>query len=238
VEYVRTQINKIVNKLGKATCLILLGLFVFVIGLGLYMSRPQVIYTETGDVYSSVMSEDEAKSLIDSFVGTLIKIYEKPAEIFKTEDASKKEEPKEGETAPTDDGSNQEIVDGLLIKDYDTVMPNYFTKDGISQFENMKFKNVSYINKKESKVYFMNNVIPQENMFSNDSYSITKINVKEEEISCNINFSRLMINNLDEVSYEVYTKKLVLVKKASEDEKDNNKESVWLINYFDYANKV
>ena len=82
----------------------------------------------------------------------------------------------------------------------------------------------------------MNDVVPDGNKFSNDAYSISGFVIDEDEISCKIYFSRLLINELDEVSYEVYTKKLVLVKKEVEEDK-KEKETVWLVDSFNYANK-
>ena len=239
-QYAIDQIKKVVDKLGKPTCLIIVGLFIFFVGLIMYNSRPRVIYTESGEFETGVMSEDAANSMVESLLPKLLNIYEKPSDVFKVKDVSKKEEttteeePKKEETKK-EDAKEEPVINGLLIEDYDNVMANYFTKDGITEFEKTKFGDKSYFNKVDDKVYFMNDVVPDGNKFSNDAYSISGFVIDEDEISCKIYFSRLLINELDEVSYEVYTKKLVLVKKEVEEEK-KEKETVWLVDSFNYAN--
>ena len=151
-QYALDQIKKVVDKLGKPTCLIIVGLFIFFVGLIMYNSRPRVIYTESGEFDTGVMSEDAAKSMVESLLPKLLNIYEKPSDVFKVKDVSKKEEttteeePKKEETKK-EDAKEEPVINGLLIEDYDNVMANYFTKDGITEFEKTKFGDKSYFNK-------------------------------------------------------------------------------------------
>ena len=242
-QYAIDQIKKVVDKLGKPACLMIVGAFIFFVGLIMYTSRPRVIYTESGQYDTGVMSEEDAKSMVESLLPKLLNIYEKPSDVFKVKDASKKEETTTEETEgekqeekKDEKKEEQEVINGLLIEDYDNVMANYFTKDGITEFEKAKFEDKAYFNKVDDKVYFMNDVIPDSNKFSKDSYSISGFVIDEDEMSCKIYFSRLLINERDEVSYEVYTKKLVLVKKEKEEDKKEEND-VWLVDSFNYANK-
>lgn len=243
LEYLKDQVMKIVNKLGKDKTLIIVGAIIFLFGFLLYQTRPKVVYQETGELAPTVLDDDGAKSLIDSIIPNILNVYEDPSKLFEVETPSTEEEEEESEEKEEkkDDKKEEETeeeIDGLKINNYDTVMPKYFTKDGINEFQKMMFSDKAYYKKVDDTVYFMNDVVPKTNKFTGDTYTITKLVIKDDEISCKVNFSRLLINELDEVSYEVYTKKLVLVKVENEDEKSKDKSDIWLVNSFDYANKV
>ncbi len=235
IQYIFEQINKIVNKLGKATCLVLVGVFLLFIGFMIYTSRPRVIYNEQGEITSYVMSEDEAKSLIESILSNVLNIYENPTKLFKV----KSDNVEEHETEEKAKEEKKDIDPNIYILDYDSIMPKYFTKNGIMEFEEMKFSNKPYYNKNEDgDIFFSTNVILDNNKFTNVSYTITKLIIGETEISCNINFSKLRIDELDEVNYEVYTKKLVLVKEEEDEtNKEDENKTYWLVESFNYANK-
>ena len=240
VGYFVDQIKKIVDKLGKATCLVLVGLFLLLIGFLIYSSRPRVIYNEQSEVKPAIMSEEDAKSLISSILTSALNIYENPSKIFEVKkDETSNEEGQTEEKKENKTEENKPVDTKTYIVNYDEIITKYFTKNGITEFENMKFSDKKYYNKNENgEVYFDSDVILENNKFTNVTYTLTKLVIGEEEISCNINFSKLRIDQLDEVNYEVYTKKLVLVKDENDDSNENKEnKTTWLIDSFDYANK-
>ena len=242
LEYAKNQITKIVDKLGKDKTLMIVGAIIFVLGFMMYQSRPKVLYQETGAIEEEALNEDSAKSIITSILPNILKVYESPGDLFtigggpssKEEEVTSPEDKKDDKKKKED----KEEVNGAIIEDYESVMTKYFTKDGINEFEQMLFGDKTYYKKVDKTVYFVNDVIPDQNKFSKDTYILSKPIIKDNEIECTINFSRLNINQLDEVNYEVYTKKLVLVKDEQEEDNKKEKTTIWLVDSFNYANKM
>ena len=142
-----------------------------------------------------------AKELIND----VIKVYENPAVIFKTLQVTK------------DD------VNLYQVDDYESVVKNIFTSNGISQLEGMTFENKKYVSKIDNVTYFLTS-IPQSNSYIKSKISIDSIEFDNNKIIVQVTFSNSEVL-ADEINYYVITKTMEIVK-------ENDK---WLINDFDYS---
>ena len=236
--YVVSWIKFAEEKIGrKALISIVAGVVFLVIGL-IILSRPNYIYQEGGNKEVPKLSTEEAKSIVDSTLENIFKIYEEPKEIFEVE--AIKAKPKEVEedddeiiddyTAEKKEAEKERlanIIEKYEIKDYDKKIGEYFTSAGKKEFEAMTFKGEKFFEKDQdsNKIYFNTSIVTSENKFSDDTYTISNIVIDNGEITCSVHFSRLSINENDEVSYAVYSKNITLVKSI------NN----WLVASFKYS---
>lgn len=151
------------------------------------------------------MTKDEASNVAKELINDVIKVYENPSTLFKLSKVTKDE------------------VNLYQVDDYDSVVKNIFTGNGISQLENMTFENKKYISKIDNVTYFLTS-IPQSNSYIKSKISIDSINFDNDKIIAQVTFSSSEVL-ADEVNYYVITKTIEIVK-------ENDK---WLINDFDYS---
>lgn len=151
------------------------------------------------------MTKDEANNVAKELINDVIKVYENPAVIFKTLQVTK------------DD------VNLYQVDDYESVVKNIFTSNGISQLEGMTFENKKYVSKIDNVTYFLTS-IPQSNSYIKSKISIDSIEFDNNKIIVQVTFSNSEVL-ADEINYYVITKTMEIVK-------ENDK---WLINDFDYS---
>ncbi len=241
IEYVKSLIEFIEGKIGRKAFIAIVVLLVILIGVIIFLTRPKYLYQETGKEDVPVLTNDDAKSIVDSVLVNLLNVYENPKEVFEVEEIyeEEKEEEKKEEAQPEepeiiDDYTGEEteekeekvkVPSKYVIKDYSKKMKSIFTSDGKTEFEKMTFNGKKFYEKEEDKIYFNTSIVSKENKFSGDPYTITQLVMADGEISCKLHFSRLSINENDEVSYAVYTKSINIIKTIDG----------WLVSSFKYT---
>lgn len=185
----------------KSLIYIILGVVLLSLGSFLYIKgRSNNVVVKEHE-----MTKDEANNVAKELINDVIKVYENPAVIFKTLQVTK------------DD------VNLYQVDDYESVVKNIFTSNGISQLEGMTFENKKYVSKIDNVTYFLNS-IPQSNSYIKSKISIDSIEFDNNKIIVQVTFSNSEVL-ADEINYYVITKTIEIVK-------ENDK---WLINDFDYS---
>jgi len=224
------KINK--DTLKNPKFYMVVGGIVLVIVLIFIITRPQQAYVEQSAAEIDRLSDEQAKNVIESLMKNAIDVYENPGNIFKVSDASidieeKKEEKEENKEEKKEEKQEEKKENNAkLISNYDEVMKTIFTEKGIKEFEKMIFKDKKYVYKKNDIVYFINDVIDKDYVLSDVTFNYSKFSVKKESISCNVNFNKVDIDEVNTVNYYIITKAIKIVKSG-----DN-----WLIDSFVYTN--
>lgn len=185
----------------KSLIYIILGVVLLSLGSFLYIKGR----SNDDVVKEHEMTKDEANNVAKELINDVIKVYENPAVIFKTLQVTK------------DD------VNLYQVDDYESVVKNIFTSNGISQLEGMTFENKKYVSKIDNVTYFLTS-IPQSNSYIKSKISIDSIEFDNNKIIVQVTFSNSEVL-ADEINYYVITKTMEIVK-------ENDK---WLINDFDYS---
>ena len=217
----------------KPKFLLVVGAILIFFGFIIYSTRPQQTYTETGEVELERLSDEQARTVIESLLKNAIEVYENPSSLFKTSDAKvevakdKEEEKKEDKKEESkEEKKEEETNNAKLISNYDEIIKTIYTEKGIKQLEKMTFKDKSYVHKEDDKVYFMNNVIDEEYSLTDIAFTYSNFVINKDKISANINFNKVTIDEINAVNYYIITKPIKLVKSG-----DN-----WLIDSFEYTN--
>ena len=185
----------------KSLIYIILGVVLLSLGSFLYIKgRSNNVVVKEHE-----MTKDEANNVAKELINDVIKVYENPAVIFKTLQVTK------------DD------VNLYQVDDYESVVKNIFTSNGISQLEGMTFENKKYVSKIDNVTYFLTS-IPHSNSYIKSKISIDSIEFDNNKIIVQVTFSNSEVL-ADEINYYVITKTMEIVK-------ENDK---WLINDFDYS---
>lgn len=185
----------------KSLIYIILGVVLLSLGSFLYIKGR----SNDDVVKEHEMTKDEANNVAKELINDVIKVYENPAALFKTSQVIK------------DD------VNLYQVDDYESVVKNIFTSNGISQLEGMTFENKKYVSKIDNVTYFLTS-IPQSNSYIKSKISIDSIEFDNNKIIVQVTFSNSEVL-ADEINYYVITKTIEIVK-------ENDK---WLINDFDYS---
>lgn len=185
----------------KSLIYIILGVVLLSLGSFLYIKGR----SNDDVVKEHEMTKDEANNVAKELINDVIKVYENPAALFKTSQVIK------------DD------VNLYQVDDYESVIKNIFTSNGISQLESMIFENKKYVSKVDNVTYFLTS-IPQSNSYIKSKISIDSIEFDNNKIIVQVTFSNSEVL-ADEINYYVITKTIEIVK-------ENDK---WLINDFDYS---
>ena len=239
-DFIVSWIKFIEEKIGrKAFIAISVGVVFLFVSL-IMLSRPKNILQEYVQTEVPKLTIADATSIVESTLPTILNIYENPGEVFDVEEVMA--EPNFDSIVDINDDSViiddyteeniekekdrlSKIVEKYIINDYSVKIDDYFTGEGREEFENTTFNGKKYYEVIDEKTYFNTNIVSDENKFSKDSFTISNLVVVDGEITCKISFSRLLIDENDEVNYAVYTKELVLVKAL------NN----WLVDSFNYS---
>lgn len=195
----------------KYTLLIIAGGIFLVLGVILSMLKKNevfYIYEETK------LSQEEATALIIEKVKNVMDVYEKHKDIFNVVEVTNQEE-------NTEESNNEYIK----INNYEEVIKDIFTEEGIEELEKIEFEGKKYIEKREDGVYVLSS-IPLRNRFSDSSISVSiSMNVLEE-VKAVVSFTSDEIDDKDVLIYRIYEKNIDLVKK----------DDKWLIKSFNYSN--
>ena len=195
----------------KYTLLIVAGSIFLVLGVILSMLKKNevfYIYEETK------LSQEEATALIIEKVKNVMDVYEKQKDIFNVVEVTNQEENIEE--------SNNEYI---KINNYEEVIKDIFTEEGIEEIEKIEFEGKKYIEKREDGVYVLSS-IPLRNRFSDSSISVSiSMNVLGE-VKAVVSFTSDEIDDKDVLIYHIYEKNIDLVKK----------DDKWLIKSFNYSN--
>lgn len=191
----------------KHIILMITGVVFIAIGIVLSVPNNRNDFDEGNQV--SILSKEEATSLINEKLDGLIGIYEKKEETF---DVINLEEEK-----------NEGYIE---INNYDSVVESKFTKNGIKELEKTIFEGKPFILKEEDKVYLLNE-IPEKNNLRNSVVTVGTTTIKEKEITSEVTFSSYAVNSDDVLTYYVIQKTIKLVKD----------ENGWLVDSFIYNNE-
>lgn len=190
----------------KAYLLIVVGVFFVSVGLYLYFGKDNNQLESLGEV---LLSKEEATSVLSQSVKDIIKVYESPSTFF--------------------DVSLEEIDGKKMYKvnNYLEVIKTIFTEKGINQFESINFENSKFVTiNEDNSIYFLGE-IPSDNKYSNSKIVLNKVNVKFEELSCEVTFSDAVMDEEGIMNYYVIIKEFKLVKV----------DDRWLIDDFVYSNE-
>ena len=209
--------KKKTKSISKNTLFIIVGLMFLISGCilttMLAKNDEQPIYVDT----NRTLSNEEANSLISEMVSKVVDLYEKKEGFTIVEDSSKED---------NDSKEEHKIEESYIeVSNYDEVVKKLYTEEGIKELESTKFDNKSFV-KKEDKVYILKD-IPEDNILINSRISVSKIDVKKDSITGEVQFTKYGLVD-DTVTYYIITKNIMLIK-------EDNK---WLINSFIYANEV
>ncbi len=181
---------------------------------------------------NALLTEKQADSLIREKVEKIIDVYENKGKVFEVKSAAE-------EIIPQEDGEskeNEEVdiaapiknaveEDYVTITNYDTIVKELFTENGIKELESVKFNNKQFVVKEEGTTQLLKN-IPDENKFSKSNVSLSMVKIKQAEITAQVTFTTYGLKD-DILTYYVIIKNIKLVKN------ENN----WLVDSFDYVNE-
>lgn len=190
----------------KTYLLIVVGVLFVSIGLYLYFGKDN---NQLESPSEDLLSKEEATSILSQSVKDIIKVYESPSTFF--------------------DVSLEEIDGKKMYKvnNYSEVIKTIFTEKGITQFESINFENSKFVTiNEDNSIYFLGE-IPSDNKYSNSKIVLNKVNVKLEELSCEVTFSDAVMDEEGIMNYYVIVKEFKLVKV----------DDRWLIDDFVYSNE-
>lgn len=185
---------------------IILGIIFLSVGLFLYVNKPEekMIINEP----EKILTKEEASSLIGEKIKSLINVYERPNEIFNIEENA------------NEDGSVSKKV-----TNYQEVVTNLFSENGIKQLENTKFNGKNYVIKNNDIISLLDK-IPVENSYVNSKINLEMVDVKENVITSQVIFSSNSLDSNDVINYYVINKNIKLIKI----------EDKWYVDDFNYNN--
>ena len=229
------ETKKKLKKSRQQKQLIIIGVSVFIIlafSVWYLMSNRKEHVTIYYDP-NALLTEKEADNLIKEKVEKIINIYENKGKSSEAKEAVEEVVP-EGETEPKEESEEVEVAapinntieeDYVTITNYDTIVKELFTENGIKELESAKFNNKQFVVKEEGTIKLLNK-IPDENKFSNSNVSLSMIKIKQSEITAQVTFTTYGLKD-DILTYYVMIKEIKLVKK----------DSNWLVDSFNYVNE-
>lgn len=181
---------------------------------------------------SSVLSTEQAKSLVNDIVKNVIGVYENQSKTFKVSDVVTNIEESSASGEKTDEKKNDkensenEFSDYYIVSNYNEIVKNIFTDNGIKELESTIFDKKNFVLKQDGNIYILKD-IPQDNKYADSNVTLGNFEIKEDSISCDVTFSTYGLQEDDTLSYYIYVKNIKLVKK------DNS----WFVDSFSYKNE-
>lgn len=188
----------------KGKLLIIVGGILLVAGVILFTLKKEKPVT-----YSYIeekLSVDDAISLIKEKVNSIVDIYENKEKVFNTT------------------LENEEDI-YLLVSNYDMILKDIYTENGINELETIKFGSNSFVKKENDKVYLLK-TIPENNSYLNSTVSVEIKSNNLTDIEGIVSFSSNSIDSADVLTYYVYAKKIKLIKV----------DDKWYVDTFIYTN--
>ena len=208
---------KIAKKKKQKNQLLILGVAILIIlGVSLYiLSNRNNNQTTIVVDPNALLTEKEAESLIKDEIIKVINIYENQEKTF---------EVKKEETGESDE-ENKKIDDYIIVTNYDNVVKDVFSENGIKELEKVSFNKKQFVVKDEETIKVLR-TIPDNNRLKENNVSLSMIKVKQNEITAQVTFTTYGLQE-DILTYYVILKDIKLVK-------NNDK---WLVESFQYVNE-
>lgn len=219
-------------KLKNSTLLMAVGAVLVLAGLVILISTSQ--NSMVVDNSNGILSQDEAKALVNDTVIKIIDVYETPTSVFEVKQTKAELEKEEDEDEKTDEEetvpAEDDDVDLLAeeyyeVTNYESVVKSIYTEKGIEELEQTMFGDDMFVLKDGSVVRVLKK-LPEDNRFKGNNISIGTTKVQKEKIQSEVTLTTYALKG-DTLTYYVIVKDLVLVKK------DNS----WLVESFQYNNK-
>lgn len=209
--------------------LIYVGLVFLVVGMVLFvLQKPknEKVYIEE----NKLLSTEEANSLINEVVRTVINVYEEPNKIFEVQLLPEKvPDVENGQSLSQEDfEKNVKSYNYIKIINYEEKINDIFTSNGQKELEETSFGNQKFFINDENDGYLFYRNIPESNKYLNATISVDNIEIEENEIKAEV---RLTTYSLDEEDDDVLS--FYVVKKNIKLIKENE---VWLVDTFLYNN--
>lgn len=170
----------------KSLVLIVLGVLLISIGFFMYANKSPKEINNNDDV---ILSRDEAINIMSQLINNVIKVYEKPSEVF--------------------DVSQVEDTNIIKINNYTETVSSIFSDKGILQLENVMFNESKFITKNDSDVFILNINL---NRYGNSKINVDKINITKNTISGEFTFYSYDLDSNNNLNYYVITKSISAIK--------------------------
>ena len=192
----------------KNTLIIIVAVFVFGLFAIYYVNnmkkKDNVIYYETAS--NNDLTEAQAKVIIDEKVKTIMKLYENPVELFEIE--------KNESNMDFDSVLNEKEVNELdyyyKISNYDDVLKELYTENGVKELENTKFGDKSFVKKDNGDIYLLKN-IPNSNKYLKSNIVYYGIKYNNQIITAGIRITKYNLVD-DVINYYIVDKSIKIVK--------------------------
>ena len=198
-----------IKKKKQKQMIILIAIIVIIFAVGFVLKNKKKDVAPPQEEQSTILSKEEGEALSKDIVYKLIEVFEQQDKVFKVtqEETDEKEE-------------------YITVTDYDNVVKTIFTEKGLKEFEKTTFNKKTFVKKEEDGTVKLLKEIPEDNQYIDANVSITKIDIKEKEISVTLNITKYNMKD-DILNYYVFVKELKLIKN----------EEDWLVDSFNYLNE-
>jgi len=212
------KIKKIAIK--KNTLIIIVAVIVFGFFAFYYVNnmkkKDNVVFYETAD--NNDLNEGQARVIIDEKVKTIMNLYEKPSDTFNIEktNSNMNFDSIVNEKVPT------ELDDYYKVTNYEEVVKELYTENGIKELENAKFGDKPFIKKENDAIYVLKN-LPKNNKYIGSNIAYYGIKFNNQTVVGGIRVTKYDLID-DVINYYIVDKAIKLVKK----------DDKWLVDSFVY----
>ena len=154
-----------------------------------------------------LLTKEEAIALINDKTKTVIDLFENQSEVFDIVESDQEDLYQE-------------------VNNYDKIIKNLYSEEGIKQLEESKFGENLFVKKNEDNKVFLLKDIPEDNRYKGTEISTEIMDIKKDSIVSEVTITTYKMKD-DVVTYYVIVKDVELIKKDNE----------WLIKDFSYPNE-
>ncbi len=154
-----------------------------------------------------LLTKEEAIALINDKTKTVIDLFENQSEVFDIVESDQEDLYQE-------------------VNNYDKIIKNLYSEEGIKQLEKSKFGENLFVKKNEDNKVFLLKDIPEDNRYKGTEISTEIMDIKKDSIVSEVTITTYKMKD-DVVTYYVIVKDVELIKKDNE----------WLIKDFSYPNE-